>query len=84
MNADTTSQHVTTEIKVWMARRRMNQTDVAQKMGHDQTWVSRRLSGKRAMTVDDLEDFAKALDVPAAEFFRVRDDAAGSTNYRSA
>ena len=84
MDTQTTAEHVRTEIKVWMARRRLNQIELAQRLGHDQTGVSRRLSGKRTMTVDDLEAFGRALDVPAAEFFRVRADGSEATNYRSA
>lgn len=76
------AQDVATEIKVWMARRRLTQAELADRVGHDHTWVSKRLSGKVALTVDDLLVFADALDVSTVEFFRVVPDE--SINYRSA
>lgn len=76
------SAEVATEVKVWMARRRLTQVELAERLGHDHTWVSKRLSGRTAMTVDDLLEFADALDVSAVEFFRVADGQ--SLNYRSA
>lgn len=79
---DSTPQHVRVEIAVWMRRRGMTQEALAGLVGHEQTWVSKRLTGRVAISIDDLEKFGKALGVPAAEFFReTRDD--GSTNYRS-
>jgi len=61
---------VLVEIKVWMARRRINQTELAAKIGVAQSWVSKRLAGTVALTVDDLGAIATALDVPAWEFLR--------------
>ena len=57
------SEYVATEVKVWMARRRMNQGDLGAALGHDQTWVSKRLSGRTAITLDDLDALAQALEV---------------------
>jgi len=73
---------IATEVKVWMARRRLTQAELGRAAGHDQTWVSKRLSGKVPMTVEDLLDLAYALDVRVADFLRVDDGA--SINYRSA
>lgn len=73
---------VNVEVKVWMARRRLNQVELAAKIGVDQTWVSKRLSGKTATTVEDLGMIAAAMDIAAAEFYRVGDPAS-SINYRS-
>ena len=74
---------IATEVKVWMARRRMTQAELGRAAGHDQTWISKRLSGKVPMTVEDLLDLAGALNVPAVEFFRLSDPAAsGTINYR--
>lgn len=75
---------IATEVKVWMARRRMTQAELGRAAGHDQTWISKRLSGKVPMTVEDLLDLSAALDVPVVTFFRVDDVAAGTINYRSA
>lgn len=72
---------ITTEIKVWMARRRLNQGELAARIGVDQSWVSKRLSMKTTLTVEDLGLMADALGVPAAEFYRK--DEGQSINYRS-
>lgn len=71
MTATRNADHVLTEIKVWMARRRINQSELAAKLGVQQSWVSKRLAGKVALTVGDLTAISEALEVPAAEFFRV-------------
>lgn len=79
---------VRTEIKVWMARRRLSQAELAARVGHDQTWVSKRIGRNPTvpLTVDDLADFSDALGVPIAEFFRVEVGGtganAGTINYR--
>lgn len=75
---------VRTEIKVWMARRRLTAAELAARCGHDPSWVSKRIGrgATVALTVDDLTTFADALGVSAAEFFRVAESP--SINYRSA
>lgn len=70
MTTSRSTESVLTEIKVWMARRRINQSELADKLGVAQSWVSKRLAGKVAMSVSDLTAISDALDVPAAEFFR--------------
>ena len=76
------ANEIATEVRVWMARRRMTQRELGEAAGHDQTWVSKRLSGKVPMTIEDLLDLADALDVRAIDFFRLDDGQ--SINYRSA
>lgn len=76
---------VRTEIKVWMARRRMSAADVAARLGHAPSWVSKRVGvgATVALTVDDLVAFSEVLDVPVVEFFRLAEpDASGTINYR--
>lgn len=75
---------VATEVKVWMARRRLTQAELAAKVGHDQTWLSKRLSGKVMLSVEDVLDLADALDIRAVDLFR-RDSGlldGSSINYR--
>ncbi len=75
---------VATEVKVWMARRRLTQAELAAKVGHDQTWLSKRLSGKVMLSVEDVLDLADALDIRAVDLFR-RDSGlldGPSINYR--
>lgn len=57
------SEYAATEIRVWMARRRMNQALLGEAIGHDQTWVSKRLGGRTAISLDDLAVIANALGV---------------------
>jgi len=78
---------VLTEIKVWMARRRLSQVELAKRMGVGSTWVNKRLNGEVATSVEDLGRFAAALGVPAAEFFVDAEsgkDGHGFVNFRSA
>jgi transcriptional regulator with XRE-family HTH domain len=70
MTTSRTAEPVLTEIKVWMARRRINQSELAAQLGVQQSWVSKRLSGKVALTVNDLGLISEALGVPVGEFFR--------------
>ncbi len=65
--------HVATEIKVWMARRNVDQNELARRVGHSQPWVSTRLTGKTAISLDDLAGAARdcyfaavGVAVPAA------------------
>lgn len=76
------AEPVITEVKVWMARRRLNQSELAARIGVDQTWVSKRLNGRVHLSVDDMGMLAQGLDVPAAEFLRLPGEGQ-SINYRS-
>lgn len=71
MSSTRTSEPILTEIKVWMARRRLNQSELAASIGEAQSWVSKRLAGKVSLTVEDLLRVAGALDVPVEAFFRL-------------
>jgi transcriptional regulator with XRE-family HTH domain len=71
MTTSRVAEPVLTEIKVWMARRRVNQSELAVKLGVAQSWVSKRLAGKVVLTVNDLGLISEALDVPVGEFFRI-------------
>lgn len=58
------ADRVSEEIRVEMARQRINQVELAARLHVAQPWVSRRLSGKTPITVDDLDRFADALRKP--------------------
>lgn len=58
------ADRVSEEIRVEMARQRINQVELAARLHVAQPWVSRRLSGKTPITVDDLDRFAAALRKP--------------------
>jgi transcriptional regulator with XRE-family HTH domain len=61
---------VLVEIKVWMARRDVTQVELAKRLGVAQSWVSKRLNGVVALTVEDMARIAVALNVPPWEFMR--------------
>lgn len=61
------------EIRVEMARQRLNQSDLARMLQEGQPWVSRRLSASTPLTLDDLERIAVALRVTADELLRGRE-----------
>jgi transcriptional regulator with XRE-family HTH domain len=63
MSALRTQQAVATEIRVTMLRRGVNQTELAQRLGHDQTWLSKRLKGRTTLSIDDLDQIARAIGV---------------------
>lgn len=50
-----------------MARKRWRQSQLAAKLGVSEVWVSRRLTGKTEISLEDLRLFADGFDVePAA------------------
>lgn len=62
-------ERVTGEIRAELARRRMTQQALADKLGVSNMWVWRRLKAD-ATTLDvaDLERIAAALDLPVSHF----------------
>ena len=76
---------VRTEIRVWITRRGLTHSELAARMGHAPSWVSKRLGATPTveLTMSDLFAFAEALDVPASTFLRVEDPSPSATiNYR--
>jgi transcriptional regulator with XRE-family HTH domain len=65
------NERVVEEIHVWMARRRINQDQMADALGVSQVWVSRRIGRTRTviLTLDEVERFAAALDVETPRLF---------------
>ena len=51
------------EIRAEMARQRMSGRELARRVDKPETTVARYLRGETAMSIDDVEDFARALDV---------------------
>lgn len=50
-----------------MARKRISQVELAELLAVSQPAVSRRLSGRVALSVDELVAIANLLDIPVAE-----------------
>lgn len=59
---------VAEEVRVWLARRRVSGAQLARELGRSQTFIQKRLDGRQAFDVDDLEQIARILDVNAADF----------------
>lgn len=55
------------EVRAHLARRNIKQTELAEALRRDQTWLSRRLLGKVAFDVDDLATICEVLHVSMAE-----------------
>jgi len=56
--------HIVGEIRAEMARQRKTQRDVAERAGWTQSYLARRLVGRTAISLDDLDRIAHALGVP--------------------
>lgn len=61
----TTADTVAANIRAEMARQRLTQNAVAVEVGMSPAAISQRLSGKTAISVDDLVRLARALNVTA-------------------
>lgn len=69
-----TTDSVSANVRAEMARRGLNQTDVAAILGVSQVQVSARLRGKVAWRVDDLRTLAAHFGLPTSAL--LGDDAA--------
>lgn len=67
--AGTVSDHVATEVRAYLGRRRISARQAAFKLGWSQTYISHRLNGRRPFDLDDLELLADLLDVQVVDFF---------------
>ena len=56
-------QTVAANLRAEMARRRIRGRDVAEQLGRGGPWLSRRLTGEVAFTLDELEAVAAAIGV---------------------
>lgn len=58
---------VAEEVRSWLGRRRMSGAQLARLLGKSQTFVARRLDGRQAMDLDDLEMIAGVLNVSVVQ-----------------
>lgn len=66
MGSKPTTTRVADNIRAEMARQSCTQERLATSLGTTQQFISRRLSGRVAFTVDDLARIADSLNVPMA------------------
>lgn len=62
------SETVAAEVRAELARKRVTGTKLASHMNVSHAYVSRRLSGETPFDVNDLDQIAQLLDVPATSF----------------
>lgn len=74
--ADALSVTVSAAVRAEMARKTVKQRAVAERLGISQTQVSRRLSGRVAFNVDELQTIAELLGVPVTTFLATPERAA--------
>lgn len=67
------ADNVRTEIRVWMQRRQVTASELAVRLGHAPSWVSKRIGigASVPLSVDDVIAIAEALDVAPGMFFQV-------------
>lgn len=61
---DSFNDRVTRAIRAEMGARRLSQTWLGRMIGKSQNGISRRLSGDKPLTLDEVEEIARALNVP--------------------
>jgi transcriptional regulator with XRE-family HTH domain len=54
---------VAEEVRAWLARRRISGAELARRIGRSQTFVAKRLDGRQAFDIDDLEMVANVLGI---------------------
>lgn len=65
----TLSAHVATEVRAYLARRRLSASKAAKAIGWKQQYLARRLSGDVPFRVDELEALAGLLGCRVTDFF---------------
>lgn len=63
--SDALGERVRLRLRIEMAKRQLNTTQLAALAGVSDMWVSRRLRGKTELHLGDLEKLAKALGISA-------------------
>lgn len=60
-------ERVGDRVRSQLALRELSQASLAQALGHNQQWVSRRLTGDVAFSVDEVIAIARFLEIDVAE-----------------
>lgn len=66
--SQTLADYVAAQLRAEMARRQIPAAELARKLQVNENWVGRRMRGKNAITMSDLEQIANALEVPLSYF----------------
>ena len=63
----TFAERVAAEIRAEMGRQQVRYVRLAERLGENEVWVSRKVRGRTPLTINDLERIAAALDVPVSD-----------------
>lgn len=72
----TLADRVAGQMRAEMARRRITASELARRLGEVESWVRRRMQGRYAINITDLERIARALDLPVSFFIQDDNEAA--------
>jgi hypothetical protein len=70
---DPLNKRVVEAIRLEMTRQRISQVSLGHALGHNQAFVSARLTGKTGLKLSEVEDIAQALDVPVDRLLNAPD-----------
>lgn len=62
----TPNEDVTNALRVAMAEKRVNASELGRRLGKSHMWAARRLNGETPLTVDEVHEIAGALQVDPA------------------
>lgn len=63
------TERVALALRIEMVRQNLGVRELAERLGHNDTWLHRRLNGTVPIAVPELEDMARVLKVPVSLFF---------------
>lgn len=66
---DTLRELVAGELRATLARKRISAAELARRIGWTQTYMARRVDGRAAIDMDDLQAISEALDMPVTALF---------------
>jgi transcriptional regulator with XRE-family HTH domain len=64
---DTLRELVAGELRATLARKRISAAELARRLGWSQSYMARRIDGRNALDMDDLEGIAEILEVTIAD-----------------
>ena len=67
--SESPTQRVASTLRGKLAERRISGAELARRLGWSQQATSRRLTGSTPITVDELTEIARVLDVPITTLF---------------
>lgn len=66
-------EHAAAELRAELARQRISAAELARRLGWAQSYMARRIDGRVALDLDDLETLADALNVRIVDLLPARE-----------